>query len=82
MNDDNQQTVPLLGSSLNYSAGVPTSGENQQHVRIVNNLATATSKVIWILFLVKPIVITSAEWLLTPLGNNVVSDWLIDNWIE
>jgi hypothetical protein len=46
MNDDNQQTVPLLGSSLNYSAGVPTSGENQQHVRIVNNLATATSKVI------------------------------------
>ncbi len=46
MNDDNQQTVPLLGSSSNYSAGVPPSGENQQHVRIVNNLATATSKVI------------------------------------
>ncbi|KAK4029770.1 myogenesis-regulating glycosidase isoform X2 [Daphnia magna] len=44
MNDDNQQTVPLLGSSLSYSAGIPSSGDNQQHVRIVNNLAMAATK--------------------------------------
>lgn len=65
MNDDNQQTVPLLGSSLNYSAGVAPPGENQQHVRIVNNLATATNKVICSIkvnLVFKPIiVITSAE---------------------
>jgi hypothetical protein len=65
MNDDNQQTVPLLGSSSNYSAGVPSSGEDQQHVRIVNNLATATNKVILdsikVNLVFKPIVITSAE---------------------
>lgn len=64
MNDDNQQTVPLLGSSSNYSAGVPSSGEDQQHVRIVNNLATATNKVICSIkvnLVFKPIVITSAE---------------------